>query len=335
MIKKELYGALNGANIFKYTIVGEIIVSIIDFGARIVSLLVPDKSGKLFDVALKESVEDFLTSGSYMGATIGRCANRIGEGGFEIDGNSYKIRHKENAAHLHGGKIGFDKKQFKVSAVSENALTMTCFSPDGEEGYPGNLDFSVTFTVKNKSLVIEYRAVCDKDTVFNPTNHTYFNLNGESDGSILDNVISLNADSYLPTNKLLLPTGEVKSVEGTPFDFRKEKPIGRDIDSGDADLLIAGGYDHNFCLDKEHFATAYSYKTGIKMDAFTDMPGVQFYTGNFLKASGNCVYDSRAGFCLETQFYPDAIHHPEWKSPILKKNEKFYSKTEYRFSLKE
>ena len=235
------------------------------------------------------------------------------------------------------GKVGFDKKLFDAIVDCENnSITMSYSSPDGEEGYSGNLDMTVKFSVVKNKLVIEYSAICDKDTVFNPTNHVYFNLNGESNGTILDNVVKLSADAYLPTDAFLVPTGEIKSVDGTPFDFRNGKPIGRDIERDDADLKTAGGYDHNFCLSDNHFATAYSERTGIRLDAYTDMPGVQLYVGNSLKGdnTGKSPYPRRSGFCLETQFYPDAIHNPTWKSPILKKGDKFYSKTEYEFSIK-
>lgn len=237
-------------------------------------------------------------------------------------------------AHLHGGLVGFNQKNF-TAKEQNGSLLLTCFSPDGEEGYLAGLTLTVQYTVKGKSLIIEYFAESDGTTIFNPTNHAYFNMNGENNGSILDNVLQLNADKYLPTDEKLIPTGEERNVEGTPFDFRQPKPIGRDIGAEDAQLATAGGYDHNFCLTDEHFAVVYSEKTGIQMDCYTDRPGVQFYSGNFMGgAVGKSQYHKRSGFGLETQLYPDSINKPHWRSPVLKKEEKFYSKTEYRFSVK-
>ena len=338
MIKTELFENYNGTKIYRYTIVGEITVSFITLGARIMDLYVPDKNGKLVDIALNmTNVDDIINKSGYMGATIGRCCNRIGKGSFELDGKTYKLWHDVNAAHLHGGQFGFDKKVFTAQPnEATNSLTMRYFSPDGEEGYPGDAVLFVRFTVEGKKLIIEYFAETGQDTLMNLTNHTYFNLNGESDGSILDNVLQINANAYMPTDKLWVPTGEVKSVEGTPFDFRRPKPIGLDIGADDPDLKNAvGGYDHNFCLTNKHFATVYSTKTGIQMDGYTDRPGVQFYSGNLMTGEvGKSVYNKYGAFCLETQFYPDAIHNPTWKSPILRKGEKYYSKTEYVFSIR-
>jgi len=336
MVKKRLFDTFDGKDIYEYTIVGDITVCLITLGARIMNIYAPDKSGNAVDVALNMvSAKDVLEKSDYMGATIGRCGNRIGQGSFEIGGKKYEIWHTDGAAHLHGGRVGFDKKIFSAEVDEEgNGVTMRYTSPDGEEGYPGQVDLAVRFTVDGAKLIIEYFATAGKDTVLNLTNHAYFNMNGESDGSILDNVLQLNAYAYLPTDKLLIPTGEVKPVDGTPFDFRVAKPIGKDIESDDIDLKTAGGYDHNFCLSDEHFATVYSTKTGIKMDCYTDRPGVQFYAGNFLVGNkGKSVYGKRSGFCLETQVFPDAVHHPEWVSPILKKGENYYTKTVYAFSV--
>ena len=338
MIKTELYEIFNGKKIYRYTVTDGISVSLITLGARVVDLVVPDKNGKPTDVSLNmTNAKDIVEKSGYMGATIGRTCNRIGKGSFEIDGKEYKLDHEKDAAHLHGGICGFDKKIFDAEInEGENAVTMSCFSPDGEEGYPGDARVSVKFTVKGTKLTIEYFGEADADTLMSLTNHTYFNLNGESDGSILDNVMRINADAYLPTDKLWIPTGEVKPVENTPFDFREAKPIGRDINADDADMKNAvGGYDHNFRLTDKHFATVYSPKTGIQMDCYTDRPGAQFYSGNLLTGEkGKSVYNKYAGFCLESQVFPDAIHNPSWPSPLLRKGEKYYSKTEYEFSVR-
>lgn len=337
MIKKEYFGTIDGKSVYNYTLKDGITVVLTEFGARILSIVAPDRNGVGVDVIAGAADFEQVTTGfKYMGATIGRCGNRIGGDGFELNGVFHKIWHPEGVAHLHGGKEGFDCKVFTATADEENnCVIMTYLSPDGEEGYPGNLELSVKFTVKGCELDIEYFAVCDKDTVFNPTNHAYFNLSGEGFGSNAENVLKINADAYIPTDEKLVPTGEIKPVKGTPFDFNEFKPIGRDIDADDKDLKIAGGFDHNFCLTDSHFAIAYSDETGIKMDCYTDLPGVQFYAGNFLNGKkGKSVYPKRAAFCLETQFFPDAIHHTNFKRPVLKANEKFYSKTTYAFSIK-
>ncbi|MBO4572455.1 MAG: galactose mutarotase [Clostridia bacterium] len=337
MIKKELFDVYQGKEIYRYTLTDGISVSIITLGTRVLDLIVPDRNGKKVDVALNmKNSEDAISKGGYMGSTVGRCGNRIGGDGFDLNGKHYTIYHTKTAAHVHGGKKGFDTHIFDAQVnEAENSVTMSSFSPDGEEGYPANLTFSVKFTVTGTTLKIEYFAEADGDTIVNLTNHTYFNLNGESDGSILDNELYINAYGYLPTDKLQIPTGEIRPVDGTPFDFRVSKPIGRDIGADDEDLLIGGGYDHNFCLSGSHFATVYSPKTGIVMDCYTDRPGVQFYDGNLLRdVDGKSIYPKHAGFCLESQLFPDAIHKPDWQSPILRKGEKLYSKTEYSFSVR-
>lgn len=335
MIQKEYFDTYRGKDIFKYTLQGDITVSVLTLGARIYSIVVPDKSGKPVDVALNfTNAEDIIHKSAYMGATVGRFGNRIGDSRFTLNGKTYHLPHEEGKAHLHGGLCGFDQKVFDAE-LDGDGVRMHYISPDGEEGYPGTLDFSVKFTVVGSTLEIEYSAESDADTILNPTNHCYFNLNGEGDGSILDNILQINADCYLPTDQQLIPTGEIKSVANTPLDFRTPKAIGRDINADDADLKTGGGYDHNFCLNDRHAATAYSEKTGIVMECFTDRPGMQFYSGNFMTArKGKSLYGYRSGFCLETQLYPDCVNKPDFASPVLKQGEKFYSKTAYHFSLK-
>lgn len=336
MIKKEFMERYQGNEVYKYTVSDEIEVEISTLGATLLSLKTPDKNGIMTDVLLGfQNAEDMIHKSGFMGAVVGRFGNRIGEGKFELEGKQYQLALNDGGkAHLHGGLIGFNQKIY-TAKEQNNSLLLTYFSPDGEEGYPAGLTLTVQYTVKGKSLIIEYFAESDGTTIFNPTNHAYFNLNGENNGSILDNVLQLNADRYLPTDKKLIPTGEERNVEGTPFDFQQPKPIGKDIGAEDAQLATAGGYDHNFCLTDEHFAVVYSEKTGIQMDCYTDRPGVQFYSGNFMGgAVGKSQYHKRSGFCLETQLYPDSINKPHWRSPVLKKGEKFYSKTEYQFSVK-
>lgn len=336
MIKKEISECFSGEDIYTYTICGDIEVEISTLGATLLSLKTPDRNGNMVDVLLNfPEAKDRGSGCGYMGCTIGRFGNRIGDGKFTLEGKTYQLdRNNKGVSHLHGGLLGFHQKNFKAE-IQGNSLLLTAFSSDGEENYPGNLTLTVRYTVTGKNLTIEYFAESDATTIFSPTNHAYFNLNGENDGTILDNILQINADRYLPTDQNLIPTGEERNVDGTAFDFRQPKPIGKDIGEADSQLMTAGGYDHNFCITDPHFAVVYSEKTGIQMDCYTDRPGVQFYSGNFLRGNvGKSLYPKNSGFCLETQLWPDCINKPQWQSPVLKKGEKFYSKTEYCFSIK-
>ena len=335
MINKSIFDNYNGQEIYKYTLSDDKLqADVITFGATVTALRV-NTGDKWVDVALGfKSVTDQIAKGDYMGAIAGRCANRIEDGKFTLNGVQYQLATNNGTNHLHGGMEGFDKKIYSDS-TEEGKLLLRYYSKDGDQGYCGNVDFTVIYSVEDGALNIEYRAVSDKDTLFNVTNHLYFNLNGESDGSILDNMLSINADSYTPDKPNLIPTGELTSVAGTPFDFTVFKAIGQDINADDEQLKIAGGFDHNFCLNSNHAATAYSVKTGIVMDVYTDLPGVQFYSGNFLSGNvGKSCYKRNSGFCLETQKYPNAINQPNFPSVVLKAGEKFVSKTSYKFTLR-
>lgn len=335
MINKSIFDNYNGQEIYKYTLSDDKLqADVITFGATVTALRV-NTGDKWVDVALGfKSVTDQITKGDYMGAVAGRCANRIEDGKFTLNGVQYQLATNNGTNHLHGGMEGFDKKIYSDS-TEEGKLLLRYYSKDGDQGYCGNVDFTVIYSVEDGALNIEYRAVSDKDTLFNVTNHLYFNLNGESDGSILDNMLLINADSYTPDKPNLIPTGELASVTGTPFDFTVFKAIGQDINADDEQLKIAGGFDHNFCLNSNHAATAYSVKTGIVMDVYTDLPGVQFYSGNFLSGNvGKSCYKRNSGFCLETQKYPNAINQPNFPSVVLKAGEKFVSKTSYKFTLR-
>lgn len=329
MITKRFFDKYDGKDLFAYEIKADISVTVCELGATVLSLCVPDKNGSFTDVVLgMTNAKDMTEKGDYMGAVVGRCGNRIADGKFILNGREFQLALNDNGrAHLHGGNVGFDKKVFRAK-TDNDSVEFSLFSPDGEEGYCGNLNFTVKYSVRGSELIIEYRAVCDEDTVFNPTNHSYFNLNGENDGSVLDNVVKINADSFLQTDENLIPAAKT-SVKNTAFDFTSFKPIGRDID-------LAGGYDHNFCLNGIGAAAeVYSEKTGIFMTVNTDAVGMQFYTGNFLAGQkGKSVYDKHSGFCMETQFYPNAVNRPDFESPVLKKGKEFYSKTSYGFSVK-
>ncbi|MCM1395790.1 MAG: galactose mutarotase [Corallococcus sp.] len=333
MITSKLFDTYNGREVYAYTLSDEISVTICTLGATILSITVPDKDGNAVDVALgMTTAQDVAEKGDYMGSVVGRCGNRIANGEFTLNGVKYKLARNDGNAHLHGGNFGFNRKIYDAQVLGDSLLLLAS-AADGEEGYPANLYFGVKYSVKGKNLCIDYYGTADNDTVFNPTNHVYFNLNGESDGSILDNAVQIYADEYLQVDADLIPT-EKASVDGTPFDFRSPKPIGRDIDADDGQLSVAGGYDHNFCVNGGRIATAYSPKTGISMDVFTDRVGVQFYTGNFLKGQkGKSVYGRRSGFCFETQMYPNAVNRPDFVSPVIRKWAKTHSQTTYSFSV--
>ncbi len=315
---RKLYDSIDGKDVFIYTIANKTIeADICEVGARLNALKING-----VDIVLGfNSVGDYLQSGAYIGATIGRVANRIADGKFVLDGKAYELNKNDGANHLHGGNNGFDKKRFSVVEQTENSVTMQYISADGEEGYPGNLEFTVVFTVEDNALNIEFTAKSDKDTLWCPTNHAYFNLDGETDGDCRENLLILNADCYTPVREGLIPTGEKRKVIGTPFDFTKIKRIGRDFDS--EHLQSTQGYDHNFILNGEHAAHVESVKTGIQMDVYTDMPCMQVYTGGMLY---NCngksrVYNKWAGFCLEPQFCPNAVNSIGFDMPILKAGE--------------
>lgn len=318
-MKKVLYDTYNRQDVHLYTIGdGNIEVDICDLGARINALRVNGT-----DVVLGfNSVQDYLDSGTYAGATIGRVANRIANGKFTLDGTEYTLNTNDGKNHLHGGFEGFDRKFFTVLSHTENALTMQYVSCDGEEHYPGNLEFTVLFTVKDKSLFIEYTAVCDKDTLWVPTNHAYFNLDGEGATDCRNNMLQINASYYTPVDDGLIPTGEKRAVKGTAFDFTNGKPIGKDF--GSNELIATNGYDHNYVVDGEHIANVKSTQTGIEMDIYSDMPCVQLYTGGMIRGCSGKTheYNTWAGFCLEPQYCPNAINMLDFDKPILRKSEK-------------
>lgn len=313
---------------------GQISIEILSLGATINRIVVADKCGNPTDVALGYSSIQQLKSGDgYIGATIGRCCNRIDKGRFLLEGCQYQVTLNDGDNSLHGGTVGFDKHNWTCLQQGDNYITLSTDSKAGDQGYPSSLHIEVTFSAIESSLVIEYRATTDGVTVCNPTNHVYFNLNGEGNGDILDNMLTLYADSYLPIDDTLIPTGQICSVDGTPFDFRQPKSIGADISVDNNQLAIAGGYDHNYCVVGQHVATASSPNSGIVMDVYSDRCGVQFYSGNFLDGVvGKSLYNKRAGFCLETQCYPDSINNQLGDSVILRQDKELYTKTKYVFS---
>lgn len=321
-------------------------VVVTDLGATIVSIFVKDKDGAERDVVLGyDTPEGYYQGTCFFGACIGRSGNRIGKGRFTIDGRTYQLAVNDNQNNLHSGPNGFDHRKFIVTEKTEHSVTFSIEDPDMAQGYPGNFKASVTYSLDDdNTLKLHYRAACDQDTVCNMTNHTYFNLGGYDSGRIEDTELWLAAKEYTPVrDHEAIPTGEYAPVAGTPFDFTKAKTIGRDIREDNEQLKFVGGYDHNFVLQREKgscvkFAEAYQPKTGICMEAFSDLPGFQFYAGNFItegdKGKNGAVYGKRHGFCLETQYYPNSINQEGFAKPLLKAGETFDSVTCYRFSVR-
>ena len=314
-------------------------IEIIDFGARIYKIAVPDKEGTLRDVCLGlTSLEDYEQETAYYGAICGRVANRIKEGRFSLNGVDYQLAINNGPNHLHGGAVGYSHKVWK-SAIKDDKLVLTMESPDGEENYPGNLTLTVTYSwSEDNEIGILYEATSDKDTIINVTNHTYFNLNGEGTESILNHELFIDADAITPVDHTLIPTGELLPVEGTPFDFRTLHTIGKFMDSDHPQFAPLGTYDHNFVINGtglREAAILQSKESGIRVTCFTDQPGIQIYVAaqgsDFVGKFGE-RYPKQASVCLETQHYPDSINHENFPSIVLKAGEAFRSKTLYHFS---
>ncbi len=342
MITSKVFGTTkDGREVLAFTLQdGARKAVILDYGGIIQSVVVPDKDGKPVDVILGyNDVAGYENNGGYLGALIGRFGNRIGEGKLTVDGTLYQLYCNDRGNHLHGGKVGFNRKTWAHEIVGDE-LRLSIVSPDGEENYPGTLKVTVTYTFRDGELKIHYHATTDKKTAVNLTNHAYFNLNGEGDGSILDNILQIDCDRITPTNPTMIPVGGFRGVKGTPFDFNEPKEIGRDIGADDIDLKQGNGYDHchvlkNKCGEYVKYAVASSQRTGIRMTCFTDMPAVQFYAGNGMNQQGKTAfYHSRAGFCLETQAIPNNVNVPEYAalgSSYLDAGEVYDFTAAYRF----
>lgn len=342
--QKEIDGKPN--DLFVLTNAKGMKVAITNYGGRIVSILVPDKTGQLVDVNLGHgSIDEYEANESFFGTLVGRYGNRIGKGQFTLDGKTYKLATNNGPNSLHGGKKGFNAKMWEATPEGNNVLKLHYVSADGEENYPGTLTVDVTYTLTDDNGIrIAYQATTDKNTIVNLTNHAYFNLNGEGSGSVADHLVQINADRYTPVDATLIPTGELAPVEGTPFDLRKPVAIGERQDADHPQIKHGGGFDHNFVLnggqtaEPRLIATVTSPKTGISMDVLTTEPGVQFYGGNFLNGQRigktGSAYDKRNAFCLETQHYPDSPNQPKFPSTVLKPGETYKTTTEYRFSVK-
>lgn len=350
-LDKQPFGKTpDGEEVYVYTLrnTSGMQVKITNFGGRITSVMVPDKNQKLDDVVLgfdkMEGYTEKPASSAYFGAVIGRYGNRLANGTFTLDGKTYHIPTNDGPNTLHGGTQGFDSKVWEAREVSSQngpALELHYLSPDGQEGFPGNLNVTVRYSLDNNNgLRIDYSATTDKDTVLNLTNHSYFNLEGAGSETILNESIRIGADHYTPVDSTLIPTGKIDPVAGTPLDFRKPMVIGSRINDDFEQLKLAKGYDHNFVLNHPGDLAAVAArvtdpKSGRVLEVQTTQPGVQFYTGNFLdgKVHGiGGVYRYRSALCLETQHFPDSPNHPNFPSTVLRPGQTFHSTTIYRFS---
>lgn len=316
-------------------------VEISEFGASIISIKTPNNKGEVVDVVLGyDDIEKYKRQTKYIGATVGRCCNRIKNGLIEIDGTKYQLNCNDGKNHLHGGDIGFDKKIWNSKEI-ENGVELNYISEDGEENYPGQLDVKVTYTLNDNSLIINYKATTNKTTVCNLTNHTYFNLNGY--GNILQHQVQIFADYFTENNQESIPTGEIIPVDNTPMDFRNPQYIEKDINNEYYQIKYAKGFDNNWVLNNYNgeirkIATAYSELSGIELEVSTDLPGLQFYSGNFLDGAengkNNIPIKNHSGFCLECQYFPNAFANDNFEKPILKSDELYNKNIIYKFNIK-
>lgn len=348
LIKEESFKYThNGKETALYTLKNKngLVAQITNYGAIIVSIFVPDKNGNFVDIALGyDTIQEYVNgNGPFMGAVVGRCANRIAKGKFTLEGKEYSLAVNNGPNHLHGGNKGFDKVVWDVTKSSSSMVELSYFSKDGEESYPGNVNAKVTYTLTDENeLRMDYHATTDKTTVFNLAGHSYFNMAGEGSGDALSQELMINADFFTPIDETCIPNGEIKSVKGTPMDFSKAKKIGTDIDKDDEQLRFGNGYDHNWVLKHKTgtlglAAVATDPKSGRTMEIYTTQPGVQFYSANWMdgeKGKGGKKYGKRSAFCLETQHFADAINKPHFPSTILKPGEVYQHTCVHKFLAK-
>ena len=335
------WGERDGQKVYLYTLTNKhgMQVKITNYGGTVTSWIAPDKNGKKSSIVIGfDSLQRYTPFVPFFGALIGRYGNRIGKGQFTLDGTMYKLATNNGPNHLHGGTKGFDKRVWDVLPTNENmpSLTLHYLSKDGEEGYPGNLDVTVNYTLTDKDeLAIDYKATTDKATPVNLTNHSYFNLSGDVSNTILDDMLWIDADNYTPMDNTSIPTGEIKPVKGTPFDFTSPHKVRGQIDS------VRNGYDHNFVLNKKanafkRVAFVFDPQSGRKLEVYTTEPGLQFYSGNFLnglKTSSGQPINRRTALCLETQHFPYSPNQPNFPNTILRPGEKFHSVTKYKLTV--
>lgn len=347
MVTSEAFGTFNGKEVFLYTLTNKKgdVIKLTNYGASIAEVSVPDRNGIRGNVTFGyDNLAGYKSGDLYFGKIVGRFANRIAKGKFTLDGKEYSLSLNNGVNSLHGGNTGWHSRVWDVQILTKTdypAIKFKYFSPDMEEGYPGNVTAEVVYTwTDDDEIIMDYKVTTDKNTVLNITNHAYFNLHGAGTGDILDHEVVIKASAFTPVDSTLIPTGETCPVEGTPFDFRSPHKIGERINNPDIQLILGKGYDHNFVLDnaEEVDATVYDPSTGRQLEVLTDQPAVQFYTGNFLdgtqKGRGGKIYVYRSGFCLETQHYPDSPNQATFPSTVLTPDEPFISSTTYRFSVK-
>jgi len=335
-VEVEEFGVLaDGSRVSTFTVDGGgVVAKFSDYGARLLSLTMPDGAEVVLGYA---TLEEYLADQTYSGAVVGRYGNRIAGGRFSLDGARYQVPPNNGENSLHGGPVGFDQRVWKA-AVMDDGVEFSLLSPDGDQGFPGTLTVTARYTVTGDEVRVEYTATTDQATVLNLTNHAYFNLAGESSGTILDHEIMLPAERYTPTDAALIPTGELAPVAGTPFDFRKAARIGARIDDGNVQLQRAGGYDHNWAMGAAGVmklaARLTDPESGRWMTVETTEPGIQFYAGNFMNMGATCgKYVRRGGLCLETQHYPDSPNHADFPSTVLRPGETLRSSTVFRFGV--
>ena len=329
------------ATLYTFENANGVVMEVSDFGAALYALLVPDQEGNPCDVVLgyDNPIGYEGPSRTFFGVTVGRNANRIAGGRFSLNGKEYQIDQNQNGNNLHSGEDFYSFRVWNVKEVGDSSITFALHSPDGDQGYPGAVDIEVKYTLTEDNAVqIDYYAVPEDDTILNLTNHSFFNLNGHASGSILEQEVWVDADAFTPTDKTLIPTGEICPVEGTPMDFREKKMMGRDINEDYEALRLGGGYDHNWCLNNHgkfaKVAEMSSVLSGITMEVYTDRPGVHIYSGSYLReevGKQGIVYRKYQGMCFETQYYPDAVNQPNFQSPIVKKGEEYRTRTVYKF----
>ncbi|AFN73276.1 Aldose 1-epimerase [Melioribacter roseus P3M-2] len=349
VIQENFGVAPDGSPVFLYTMKNSngMTVKLTNYGATLVSIVTPDKDGNFADIiAGFDSLSGYVNDNSFIGVTVGRYANRIGKGKFKIDDREYQLTINDGNNHLHGGVKGFHKLVWDSEIVTDDTssyVVMKLHSPDGYEGYPGNVDVKVKFSLNdNNDLIIEYAGTTDKPTILNLTNHAYYNLSGNFENTILDHILTINADNFTPIDSELIPTGEIASVENTPMDFRKPTAVGARINEDYIQLKYGKGYDHNWALNEydgnvRKAVTLSDPKSGRVLEIFTDQPGMQFYSGNFLNGTitgkGGIKYNYRTALCLEPQFFPDSPNKDNFDSPLLKPGEIYRQTTVYRFGI--
>jgi len=347
MVTTENFGSVEGKDVFLYTLTNKEgnFIKLSNYGAVISEISVPDRNGKRANVAFGyDNIDGYLNGDPYFGKVVGQYANRIAAGKFQLDGVDYTLALNNAPNSLHGGPTGWHSRVWDAEVLAKTdfpAVKFTYNKPDMEEGYPGNVVAEVVYTwTDNNEIILDYKVITDRNTIINITNHAYFNLHGSGVGDILDHEAVIRASAFTPVDSTLIPTGEIRPVEGTPFDFRTPHLIGERIGEDYDQLVLGGGYDHNFVLDNVELVDAevYDPSTGRLLEVVTDQPGVQFYTGNFLDGTqtgrGGMVYNYRTGFCLETQHFPDSPNQLSFPSVVLTPEEPFLSSTTYRFSVR-